>query len=233
MQHQNQPWQGTQTPSYSDPQYAAQYGAQQRWQQPMYPPKKKSKLPLILGLVIGVPVLLFGAIIAATVLFVATSTDTVPTQTEMKTVMTIDDLSPWVVDFTPNKSLEKKTRTTYFDDSYDITYEYEHGDELYLYSSFTGEGSADDAKYSYSGIILGGMVADNEIEEISRNDLFSWGDKSEFAIMHFKGEPIGNCFAGRKGGKVFHVVFSGVYFDDAESIRELFIPVLNRVEAHK
>jgi hypothetical protein len=72
----------------------------------------------------------------------------------------------------------------------------------------------------------------NRFEE--RPSLLTYGDDQYAAIIKNKaGEEVGNLFAFRKGGFTVMVVMVGVYFDDAERVKELFAPVVATIEERR
>lgn len=160
------------------------------------------------------------------------------TAQDRRVVFQINELADWVEGFEPDPNLESTVKTKYLDNSFDIAYEYDDPAEEspYLASSVAIEKNVADAVSSYSGIWggvrVGTMFGDVDVEFVPRDDLMSWGDKSEFVILKSDGAPFGNMFVTRKGTKVFFVIFGGVYFDDPVAIRELLTPVLRRLDQY-
>jgi hypothetical protein len=68
-------------------------------------------------------------------------------------------------------------------------------------------------------------------ELVERNDIFSFGDKSRFALLVENGEPLGNLFAMCSDKNAFLLMIGGVYFDERESWEELVGPVLWALES--
>ena len=60
-----------------------------------------------------------------------------------------------------------------------------------------------------------------------------WGDQSECLLLYSEGEPVGNFFIARKGKHIVTFLMTGIYFDDAESFRDLMMPVLDRIDRYK
>jgi hypothetical protein len=83
------------------------------------------------------------------------------------------------------------------------------------------------------GTEFGTSFADTKIDFVDRDDIFRLGDKSRFAQIKSDNLPAGNYFVARKGTRVFAVLFAGVYFDDGETVRELLMPVLTKLESYK
>jgi len=134
-----------------------------------------------------------------------------------------------------------RTKTRYLDGSVGIDYEYhdlEDPSAPYLSYSLNLERSVSDATLVYMPMWAATSVgldfgdsADVSIQE--RNDLFRWGDASRFGLIESDGGAFGNLFVARKDKTVVFCAFSGVYFTDAESIRQLLSPVLARLDGHK
>ena len=203
------------------------------------PPRKRSKLPWILLLVIPlsmVAVIVFVVGIGA--LYVLTATEEEVTAEDRQLVVDIQALASSLEDFVPDPSNETITKQRYLDRSYDIEYEYDDPDddyEPYLYCCVTVERKHSDAVTSYVTAWQASKLglrwgADAEVDIVERNDLFRWGDQSRFAIVMVDGEPGGNLFFARKGKVVVGVVLGGVYFDEAEGFSEFVSPALSNIE---
>jgi hypothetical protein len=205
----------------------------QPWPPQPWPVKKKSNLWLILGLCIGIPVLVLALLVAAALVFTATAETTPASPADRRLALTVDDIAPFIEDFEADTSRETANRVGYFDGSYEIEYIYD-ADDLYIESYVSIEPSASDAKYSYSGYqagtSIGFSLAEEDVTEVAMNHLFEWGDESRFYLLSLDGQPIGNRLIARKGRKVVYVIWSGVYFNDPESTRELLEPVMARID---
>ena len=187
----------------------------------------------IVGVAVAGGVIAFGGLVA---LYMYGADDQVVTAADREVVLTMAEVAAFVSDFEPQPAFESIEKVRFFDGSFEIDYTYEDPQEVepYLNSAATVERSSSDAALSYSGIKSGyriGLSAAGS-DLVPRDDLFGWGDKSELWIIENEGAPVGNIFIGRKGGLVFNVMLSGVYFDD-EAIAELLAPVLDRLEAYE
>lgn len=235
MQNQQPGWQPPQQPQYPQGPYPA-YGqpAYPGAYPPPYPPKKKSNLWLILGLSIGVPLFMIVLFVGAAVAFTASAETTTASAADRRSALTVDDLGPFIEGFQADKSKEVANRIKYIDGSYEIEYMYED-DELYLESYVAFEPNASDAKYSYTGYqtgtSIGYSISESTVTEEKLSRMYDWGDECEFYLVKFDGLPGGNRLIARKGSKVVSFFWSGVYFDDAESLRELLDPVMARIDA--
>lgn len=110
-----------------------------------------------------------------------------------------------------------------------IEYECEN-DSLYVLSSAEINPTARDARQSFvleigayrAGIALGGSDATLERRDELLGNL---GDDRYAALIQSAGKNAGNIFIVRQGRILHSVMITGLYFDDAEAIREL----MNRV----
>ena len=75
-----------------------------------------------------------------------------------------------------------------------------------------------------------GFSGEPGVKRVPRNDLFRWGDKSEFSLLEADGLSFGNLFVGRKGKRVYMITVSGVYFDESKEIREFLGEKLRALE---
>jgi len=156
------------------------------------------------------------------------------TELDRSAVLKAEDLTLWVEGFVPDPTKESLVKTNEFDDSYDIEYTYEDKDgetPLYLYHSVSVQPKASDAVIVHKAMGLGTWIGSGETKLVTRNDLFSWGDESEFSLWQTEsGDVFGNYFSGRKGKKVVLIAISGIYFDESESIEELLKKTFEAVE---
>ena len=147
------------------------------------------------------------------------------TEQDKGSVLRIEDLALWVEGFEPDPSKESLVKTKEYDNSYDIEYTYEDQESetpLYLYHSVSVQPTASDAMIVHKAMDFGTWIGSGESKLVTRNDLFSWGDKSEFSLLQTEsGDTIGNHFAGRKGKLVVFIMISGIYFDETKAIEEL------------
>ena len=201
------------------------------------PTKQKSRTALyvILGLFLavgGVVVLIVGG----GAFFLLTAKDIPVTSADREAVLDITDVALWIDDFSPDTSRESLKKTKYLDKSYEIEYEYDdslNDDAPYLLCSITVEPSISDARISYTAVKAGfslGFSGEPGVKRVARNDLFRWGDDSEFSLLKASGLSFGNVFVGRKGKRVYMITVSGVYFDESKEIRDLLGKKLRALE---
>jgi predicted Zn finger-like uncharacterized protein len=146
-------------------------------------------------------------------------------------------------DFLPtlrvDPSLGKLRKVRHLDGSRELEYEYEPPEGaasvLYVTHSIGVEGSAEDARYAYGGLRIGtniGVNLEDKVRQVERNDLWRWGDESRCVVLYNGNAKVGNIFMARKGKRYFQLVISGIYFDDAESIRQLLQPFLDKLDSY-
>lgn len=204
--------------------------------QPMYypPQRPKRKVWLIVLLAVGIPILLLVGFVMLGVAMNATADETPASPSDRQLVMTAKEFEPFMEGFQAESQYETAIRREYIDSSWEVEYIYE-SDDFYMMSVYSHEANAEDASYTFSGQQIGTSIgySGEDLDEIERNDLFRWGDESKFYLIKSGGNLIGNRLIARKGGKVVYIVFSGVYFDEAQWIHELFDPYLARISARK
>jgi len=206
------------------------------------PRQSNSKVWIIVAAVVGISII--GGIllvVGLAALYWATSTEEALGPNDRAAIVDIDMFLDWSGDpYAPDYRGEKVVKTRFIDDSYDIDYDFdvpEDPDAPYLNCNITIEKTETDAAASYvgrwAGAILGmQIIGGADVEVIERDDLFSWGDESTFAILSIDGEPFGNMFSTRDGNRAFFIVFSGMYTDDGEIAGELLLPALNQLHTY-
>ena len=222
-----------------------QFPQPQQWVNPNdynTPRRTNNKVWLIVAAVIGISIIgTIVLVVTVGALYWATSSEEPLGPDDRAAIVDIDTFLAWSGDaYTPDYSGETIIKTRFFDDSYDVDYDFdvpEDPDAPYLNCNITIEKDETEAAASYvgrwAGALLGMQImggADVEVNE--RNDLFSWGDESTFAILSVDGEPFGNMFSARKGSRAFFIVFSGIYTDDGEIAGELLLPALNQLHTY-
>ena len=146
-------------------------------------------------------------------LFMLTAKDVPVTVANKEAVLDIADVALWLDGFSPDSSKESLKKTKYLDKSYEIEYVYDdslNADAPYLVCSTTLEPSFSDARISYSAMKAGfglGFSGEPGVKRVPRNDLFRWGDKSEFSLLEADGLSFGNFFVGRKGKRVYMITY--------------------------
>lgn len=190
------------------------------------------KVLLVVAALLGLLV----SIVALGVLMELTGEKVVPTAEEAQLVVRIEHLAEYLEHFTPEPSMVAFTKTVYFDDSYELDYEYDDPDDSAPYLSFTVtvENDAGDANATYAGEWIGlraGLAIGAEGVSVKEDDdVFRWGDHSNFGFLVFDERPTGNVFAARKNNVVVALILAGMYFEDGEAFGELLDPVLENIE---
>ena len=158
------------------------------------------------------------------------------TQADREAVLQIDDLVLWIEDFSPDASKESLKKTKDFDNSYYVEYEYDDSlneEALYLSYDVSLQPTKWDASLIYQSQKFGANLGlfGEDSKQVPRNDLFRWGDESNFSLLQFEdGISFGNLFVARKGKRVVMLVLSGVYFDRAEDVHNLLDEKLEALE---
>ena len=80
------------------------------------------------------------------------------------------------------------------------------------------------------GTEIGAGIEDLDFDE---RPWLRYGDVSRCALVTRDGEPLGNFFACRKGVRTIVILWSGIYFDEAESFRDIVEPVLDKWSRYK
>jgi hypothetical protein len=137
----------------------------------------------------------------------------------------------------PNKGKFRKVR--YLDGSREMTYEYGNPEEtdepLYVWHTISVERNAKDARDAYAGLQFAnrlGLGKAEGVQEVERNDLWTWGDQSRCVVLHSQGQPFGNIFMGRKGRRYFVLIISGLYFNKAVDIKSFLDPLLKKLDSY-
>jgi len=147
---------------------------------------------------------------------------------DREVVLRAADLIPYGYGLEQTGRYETFKRIRYFDGSHELTYEFQTPDSeeenaLYINVVVSVEKSTADALTSHGAEKVGltiGLKA-NGVEQREIKDFYKYGDSSSFAILEKDGHPIGNIFTTRDGKRVFVLTLSGMYFDDAETFKEL------------
>jgi hypothetical protein len=137
----------------------------------------------------------------------------------------------------PNKDKFRKVR--HLNRTREMTYEYgdvEDADQpLYVSHTICVERNAKEARDAFAGLNFAtrlGIGKADGVDEVDRNDLWSWGDRSRCVIFQSGGQPFGNMFMGLKGRRYFVIVISGVYFNKAEDIKDFLDPFLKKLDGY-
>lgn len=192
------------------------------------PTRKGSRwkvLWIVLAVVLGGLLLLAGLV----AFYLLTAKDLPVEDKDRAVLLRAEHLVATVEGYTVDPSLEVFTKQRYFDGSVELDYTYD-ADDLYVSCTVTMERKASDAKASYIGQVKGaeiGIRLDDARFE-TRNDLLRFGDDSTASVMRMEGAVIGNMFACRSGKLTFLAIWSGITFEDHETMDALLRSVLER-----
>lgn len=200
------------------------------------------KTLLILSLVIGIPLLGIAALAGAGFLLASSAKSEPVTDADKAILITADELAEHAPGITPRASLAKISKQRFFDGSHTLSYEYNFQNDpehpLYLRCAVHVERNDREARTTYSSLGIGlkagfAMVRGTKIEEEPHDELLKWGDESRAELLLANDKPIGNVFVTRKGSRVFHVMFSGVFFRQPSAFQELVMPKLDALEQYQ
>lgn len=200
------------------------------------PITKRKKLLILLGGILGVGLLVVGAIAFYAFLFFLTADDIELNEGEMACIVTIDDLAN-LRELEIHRKGESWDNQRFVDRSVQIYYFYDDwlDEEVQISCNLTIERKVSDALIAYN-IEWGGLnvtnrwLGENSVKLEMANEVFAWGDQSKFAFQTIEGERYGFAFVGRKGRKVFFLDCWGILLEDPEEIRDLLNRHLTQFE---
>jgi hypothetical protein len=159
---------------------------------------------------------------------------------DKEVVLRAADLTAYGFGLEKTERYETFKRIRYFDGSHELTYEFQtpdsgQDDALYINVVISVERSRADALTTYGAQKVGLTVGlkSNDVEQREVENFYSYGDSSTFAILEKDGHPIGNIFTARDGRRVFMLMLSGMYFEDAATFRELIESRLEKFSAYE
>jgi hypothetical protein len=123
-----------------------------------------------------------------------------------------------------------------FDGAYELSYSYQKMDDpiLAIVDEITVDNTEGDAKTSYKALKLGasiGMAGD--LEKILRNDLLTWGDEHECAILkNDAGFEVGNYCVIRDGRVTYLWMVVGILFTEPDEITMALRPQLEALATY-
>ena len=185
--------------------------------------------------VIAAGVVLGGLALVGFVIFLVSSTETTEvTDQEFALLITAGDLVAHFEGLEVDPEHEFATRTSFFDDSFDLDYEYDHPDPdlvLSLQSSISVEAGERDARDAFSVLVIGtlaGFALGSEAGTNRRedNDFFTAGDQSRHYFVTRAGEDIGHLLFIRTGNKLMSLTVVGAHFEAAADLGEVVLPRL-------
>jgi hypothetical protein len=160
--------------------------------------------------------------------------------TEKTLVLRAGDLVAYGYGLEETEQFEKFSKTKYFDGSREITYEFEtpeteEDNPLYMNVTMTFEKKTSDALLSHgaekTGAAAGLRIAGVKSREIE--NFYDYGDSSAFYVLEMEGRPVGNMFSVRDGKKIYMIIMTGMYFDDAAVWKELVEEKLKKFSGYE
>ena len=150
-----------------------------------------------------------------------------PTAEQKRLVLDAAAFDTYDVDLDPKciKLVSKRN----LDRTREISFEHDcEGSNLYVSSGAEISPSVRDARESFvisvGAYRTGVAIGDGELQP--RDELLPLGDQRYAAIIRNSGKPVGNVFVVRQGRVLHSLLVTGIYFDEAEDVRELFTPLL-------
>lgn len=213
-----------------------------RYEDDRRPPKKRFRNSgwFVFLIVAGVMFMFCGGFCLFTYIAFIHEIDEPVAQADKDVVVTAEHVSQYVDNLNFDKNRGKFSKVRHLNGSKEMTYEYEavDGEEngLSIFCIVGVVDSIDEARDSYRGFNLGtkiGMSAVQDVIEVDRNDLWSWGDESRCALLQSNGKTVGNIFMGRKGKRYFALFIVGVYFDKKDDIKDFLDAILKRIESYQ
>ena len=156
------------------------------------------------------------------------------TDADREVVVRATDLEGWL-STEVDETLAKMTKKRDLFGTYELEYEYD-GDGLYVTTIATFDKTESDARTTFSMSKIGfgvGLLSEQKMQKVERNDLFSGGDKSVVYELEMDGTSVGNAVLVRKDARTLFVIFVGPHIDDADELAELLDPHLFAMEAWK
>jgi hypothetical protein len=71
-----------------------------------------------------------------------------------------------------------------------------------------------------------------DVHKVERDDIFSWGDDSSYALIESDGAAIGSLMRVRKGKRVIMFMTIGIFLDDYIVADQIYGPILDRAFAY-
>ncbi|HYC87861.1 MAG TPA: hypothetical protein VEO54_01515 [Thermoanaerobaculia bacterium] len=150
-----------------------------------------------------------------------------PTEAQKRLVLSAAAFDSYEVDLDP-KCVQLTSKRN-LDRTHEISFEHDcEGSDIYVSSGAEICPSVRDARESFvisvGAYRTGVAIGDAELQ--SRAALLPLGDERYAAIIRNNGKPVGNVFVVRQGRVLHSLLVTGLYFDKAEDVRELFTPLL-------
>lgn len=150
-----------------------------------------------------------------------------PTDAQKRLVLSAAAFEPYDLDL--DAKCVKWTATRTLSRTREIEFEHEcEGTTLYISSGAEINPSVREARESFllsvGAYRTGVAIGDGELQP--RDELLPLGEQHYAAVIRNGGNPVGNVFVVRQGRVLHTLLVTGIYFDEAEDVRELFTPLL-------
>ncbi|MEQ9504390.1 MAG: hypothetical protein RIT81_46465 [Deltaproteobacteria bacterium] len=201
------------------------------------PPAPKRSPGKIIAAVVAVIAVLIVLNIGFGVLMVMMADEQPATAAERELLIDVS-LVEEALDFEADPTKASAKRLKYFDGSLELDYTYDDPRETapFLTHVISYERKSSDALATYgtqwgsAKLMLAATGEDISIVEPA--DGYRWGEQSSFGIITAGGDPVGNVFVARKGKMVVYIIFSGVFYDDAEAFESTIEPYLEKAAVY-
>lgn len=198
---------------------------------------KKSTLFWVVGMIAAAGISVAVAVGALVYFTLRQNPSDPPTEAEKRLVVTAPILAEFGVEEV-NPKCETYKITRHFDGSREIEYEYDSSkdpdadDTLLVISGAEINRTTSDAMQSFhltvaamkGGMMIGGRGAKLEAAPA----LLPLGDQRYSAYIKNARGTAGNIFVARHGRVLHSLIITGLYFDDADDVRQLFTPILEQ-----
>jgi hypothetical protein len=150
-----------------------------------------------------------------------------PTEEQKRLVLTAAAFDTYDVDLDPK--CIKLTSKRNLDRTHEISFEHDcEGSDIYVSSGAEIAPSEREAREAFvisvGAYRTGVAIGDAQLQP--RAELLPLGHQRYAAIIRNNGKPVGNVFVVRQGRVLHSLLVTGIYFDEAEDVRELFAPLL-------
>jgi len=170
------------------------------------------------------------SLLILSLLLTGCSLDDELSQEEQKLLLTKADFLDYGIELDGQGSGDYSKFVNYAARTTDLSYQLTDSQGFYLNTSVSISSSAANAVIngvSEQAAMSVALKATSELTEEVIDLGQTYGTRSKLILLKNKGEPIGNLFNAVVGKKSFTVVFSGVYFDEAESFNDFIGPKMD------
>lgn len=198
--------------------------------------QKQSNIGTIL-LSIFIPsfILLSSALLSFSIWFIYSQRESI-SENPQRILVTAEDMKHWLKNFSPNSKYANFEEKNQDDGTYLLEYEYKNPNKpnsLYIYHQIKVKNKVfvypnTDTK---NNIIFDEIKSrlNEKVEFVQRNDLFHWGESSQFGLIKNNGKTIGNYFLMEKGEVQFYLVVTGIHFENKHFLEKVLQPKLDSI----